>query len=110
MSKSEIIIDQTLPSRAPDLVVVADPDGAWQVQQVSEKLSAWVGLGALDISGHLLNEMFDDVSPGLDYLADEASSSKADIAGPGHVRRIPDPIKITFPLMAIEHAGTQHDH
>ncbi|MBN1124662.1 MAG: hypothetical protein JXA82_06620 [Sedimentisphaerales bacterium] len=42
---------------------------------------------------------------GLEYLADEPSSSTADIAGPEHVRRIPDPVKITFPLMAIEQKG-----
>jgi sigma-54 specific flagellar transcriptional regulator A len=77
MSEAEIIIDQKLPSRVPDLVVVAGPDGSWLVQQVSEKLSAWIGLGALDVSGHLLNEMFDDVSPGLDYLADEVARHDA---------------------------------
>ncbi|MEJ2705492.1 MAG: hypothetical protein P8Z79_23875, partial [Sedimentisphaerales bacterium] len=38
---------------------------------------------------------------GLEYLCDEPSSSEADIATPAHVRRTPDPIKITFPLMAI---------
>ena len=42
---------------------------------------------------------------GLEYLADEPISSKADLAGPDHLRRVPDPVKITFPLMAIEHDG-----
>jgi hypothetical protein len=42
---------------------------------------------------------------GLEYLCDEPSSSKADIATPDHVRRVPDPIKITFPLMAIVQGG-----
>jgi len=42
---------------------------------------------------------------GMEYLADEPSSSKADIEGPGYVRCIPDPVNITFPLMALEHAG-----
>jgi len=42
---------------------------------------------------------------GLEYLCDEPSSSEADIATPDHVRRVPDPIKITFPLMAIAHDG-----
>ncbi|HPC93859.1 MAG TPA: hypothetical protein PLU87_02885 [Sedimentisphaerales bacterium] len=40
---------------------------------------------------------------GLEYLEDEPSSSEADIRTPEHVRRVPDPIKITFPLMAIAH-------
>jgi hypothetical protein len=42
---------------------------------------------------------------GLEYLCDEPSSSKADIDTPDHFRRVPDPIKITFPLMAIAHGG-----
>jgi hypothetical protein len=42
---------------------------------------------------------------GLEYLCDEPSSSEADITTPDHVRRVPDPVKITFPLMAITHGG-----
>ena len=42
---------------------------------------------------------------GVEYLCDEPSSSEADIATPEHVRRVPDPVKITFPLMAITHDG-----
>ena len=42
---------------------------------------------------------------GLEYLCDEPSSSKADIETPDHIRRVPDPVKITFPLMAIAQGG-----
>jgi len=42
---------------------------------------------------------------GLEYLCDEPSSSQADITTPEHVRRIPDPVKVTFPLMAIAAEG-----
>jgi hypothetical protein len=42
---------------------------------------------------------------GLEYLDDEPSSSEADITTREHVRRVPDPIKITFPLMAVTHGG-----
>jgi len=42
---------------------------------------------------------------GVEYLCDEPSSSDADIAKPEHIRRVPDPVKITFPLMAIAHNG-----
>ncbi len=42
---------------------------------------------------------------GLEYLCDEPSSSEADIATLDHVRRVPDPAKITFPLMAIARGG-----
>lgn len=40
---------------------------------------------------------------GLEYLEDEPSSSAADITTPEHLRRIPDPVKVTFPLMALVH-------
>ncbi len=39
---------------------------------------------------------------GLEYLDDEPSSSKADIEGPAFKRQIPDSVKITIPLMAIQ--------
>ncbi len=42
---------------------------------------------------------------GLEYLCDEPSSSQADITTQDHVRRVPDPLKITFPLMAIAQDG-----
>jgi len=42
---------------------------------------------------------------GVEYLCDEPSSSDADIAKPKHVRRVPDPVKMTFPLMAIANNG-----
>jgi hypothetical protein len=42
---------------------------------------------------------------GVEYLCDEPSSSEADIATPEHVRRVPDSVKITFPLMTIAHGG-----
>jgi len=42
---------------------------------------------------------------GVEYLCDEPSSSDADISTPEHIRRVPDSVKITFPLMAIAHNG-----
>ncbi len=42
---------------------------------------------------------------GVEYLCDEPSSSKADIEIPEHLRRVPEPVKITFPLMAVVHNG-----
>jgi hypothetical protein len=42
---------------------------------------------------------------GLEYLDDEPSSGEPDITTPEHVRRAPDPVKVTFPLMAIAHEG-----
>ena len=42
---------------------------------------------------------------GLEYLADEPSSSDADIAKPNNVRSTPDPVKITMPMMAVQQDG-----
>lgn len=42
---------------------------------------------------------------GLEYLEDEPSSSEADITTVEHIRRVPDPVKVTVPLMAIAAQG-----
>jgi len=42
---------------------------------------------------------------GLEYLSDEPSSNEADISTPEHIRRVPDPVKVTFPLMVISAEG-----
>jgi len=42
---------------------------------------------------------------GLEYLADEPSSSTADLKGPEAKRQVPDTLKITFPLMALVEQG-----
>jgi hypothetical protein len=42
---------------------------------------------------------------GLEYLENEPSSSEADIVGPGSKRQVPDNLRITFPLMAIQTGG-----
>ena len=45
------------------------------------------------------------VFAGLEYLDDEPSSSEADITTAEHIRRAPDPVKVTFPLMTIVREG-----
>ncbi len=45
------------------------------------------------------------VFAGLEYLADEPSSSEKDIRGPEATRRVPAAHKITFPLMAVAAEG-----
>ncbi|MGQ9539625.1 MAG: hypothetical protein ACUVTY_00830 [Armatimonadota bacterium] len=42
---------------------------------------------------------------GLEYLEDEPSSSEADVEGPAARRQVPNNLKITFPLMAIQARG-----
>jgi hypothetical protein len=42
---------------------------------------------------------------GLEYLENEPSSSEADLIGPASKRQVPDNLKLTFPLMAIQNDG-----
>jgi len=62
-------------------------------------LTLFPGLGTFG------EKKYQGVLPGVEYLCDEPSSSDADIATPEHIRRVPDSVKITFPLMAIAHNG-----
>jgi hypothetical protein len=43
--------------------------------------------------------------PGLEYLENEPSSSEADVIGPASKRQVPDNLKLTMPLMAIQNDG-----
>lgn len=45
------------------------------------------------------------VLAGVEYLADEPSSSEADVSGPLANRKIVDDVKLCFPFMAVVHAG-----
>jgi hypothetical protein len=85
-------------------------DGTVEVEtevSVSEKRNVvrlpWVtlflGFGTFGPSKH------QGLFAGLEYLADEPSSSKADIEVLSYLRKVPDDIKIPFPLMAIEDGG-----
>jgi len=62
-------------------------------------LTIFAGLGTFG------ERKYQGLFAGVEYLCDEPSSSEADIAAPEHIRRVPDPVKITFPLMAISHGG-----
>lgn len=71
MSEPELIIEQQALSRVPDLTVTARADGRWSIRQLSSRLSQWVGTELYEAHGRDLHEFFPDVSPGLDYLAEE---------------------------------------
>ncbi|MBN2137127.1 MAG: hypothetical protein JW720_04925 [Sedimentisphaerales bacterium] len=58
-------------------------------------LAVFPGLGTFGKS------KYQGIFPGLEYLCDEPASSTADIAEPHNIRRTPDPVKITFPMMAV---------
>jgi len=55
--------------------------------------------------GTFAERKYQGLFAGVEYLCDEPSSGDADLATPEHIRRVPDPVKITFPLMAIVHNG-----
>src|ERR1017187_7105872 len=42
---------------------------------------------------------------GLEYLDGETRSSEGEVIGPASKRQVPDNLKITFPLMAVQHHG-----
>jgi transcriptional regulator with GAF, ATPase, and Fis domain len=71
MSEAQLVVDQHLPQRAPDLLLGAGPDGRWRIEQLSAKLADWLGLGDLEVVGRALLDVLVDVTPGLDYLAEE---------------------------------------
>jgi len=103
-----------------------DPDGAvWKIQQQFIPGSI---PGAVDISTEVVVDHDRSVTllpmlmifpgagafgaakgqglfAGLEYLENEPSSSEADVIGPASKRQVPDNVKITFPLMAIQHDG-----
>ncbi len=67
---TETILSHT-PVRAPDLVVSRGAGGMWRVEAVSQALTHWAGLEPQAVAGRILKELFPEVSPGFDYLADE---------------------------------------
>ncbi len=56
--------------------------------------------GIRTTEGKLNPEKTQALLAGVEYLENEPSSSQADITGPAHQRRVPDPVKWTMPLMA----------
>jgi len=63
-------------------------------------LTLFPGLGAFGERKH------QGLFAGVEYLADEPSSSEKDVRGPKAMRRLPARHRITFPLMAIKEGGS----
>ena len=108
--------------------VLRDPDGArWRVQRSFKPGGA---AGTVDVAvsvtvdkprevvflpmlllaagaGSFGQEKNQGLLAGLEYLANEPSSSEADIRGPASKRQVPDNVKITAPLMVIQ-AGDRY--
>ncbi|MBW2519666.1 MAG: sigma-54-dependent Fis family transcriptional regulator [Deltaproteobacteria bacterium] len=82
MSEPELIRNDNMPARAPDLIAARDRGDVWRIDHLSGRLAIWMGLGNLDVAGQGLTEVFRDVSPSLDYLADEALAH-------GHITSLP---------------------
>jgi hypothetical protein len=103
--------------------MLRDPDGAtWRIEQ---RFAAAGTPGAIDVETRVTVDQDRSVLflpmlvllpgagsfgaskgqglfPGLEYLEDEPSSSEADVVGPASKRQVPDSLKITFPLMAVQ--------
>lgn len=103
--------------------VVRDEDGAqWEIRQ---RFRPAVAANALDVEtrvtvsqdrrlvylpllmvlpgvGSFGQEKHQGLFAGLEYLENEPSSSEADVVGPASRRQVPDTLKITLPLMAIQ--------
>jgi len=112
-----------------DTLTVTDPHGAtWTIRRSFIPAKSSESSGAVDMTVtvtvtedrtvvHLpLAQLFAGVGSfgerkgqalfaGLEYLEDEPSSSEADIVGPGSRRQVPDTLKITIPLMAVQVDG-----
>ena len=111
MGERELVISQALGELKLSVRFTSDPDqllirflatleisaGEMQVYHFSGPRVAF-GDGSFGRDhGHAL-------FPGLEYLGPEdSSSSELDASGPIRLRHAPDPIKITIPLMAVEH-------
>jgi len=84
MSETEFIADQDLsesPVRAPDLVISRLAGEAWVVEVLSRTLAHWTGLDNHDARGRLLKDLYPEVSPELDYLAEEVLDRASAIRG-----------------------------
>lgn len=105
------------------LTTVRDPDGAvWQWRQGFEagKLAGTIEVTSSVTVDHDRSVVFlpllvlfpgagsfgetkhQAIFPGLEYLANEPSSSEADLIGPASKRAVPDSLKITMPMMAVQ--------
>ncbi len=81
-------------------------DGRWTVQVDQERDVLFVPLefgflGSRSFGSNKVQALFS----GLEYLANEPSSSEKDLIGPESERRIPDTLKITMPLQTIVAEG-----
>ncbi len=103
-----------------------DPDGGqWQVEQMFEPAATPGGieiqsrvtvnqdrsviflpmLTLLPGVGTFGTNKTQALLAGLEYLENEPSSSQADISAAGWERLVPDPVKLTFPMMALAAGG-----
>lgn len=71
VGKKDDQVRERVPSRASDLAIARQSSGEWLVRKMSRQLAQWVKIGDLEVDGRSVQDLFADVSPGLDYLAEE---------------------------------------
>ncbi|HEY8750865.1 MAG TPA: hypothetical protein VIM11_22970 [Tepidisphaeraceae bacterium] len=96
-----LITRRYTPATQPGAIDVETSVGVDQNRSVIfvSMFGLFPGAGSFGASKHQA------LSPGLEYLGDEPSSSEADVIGPASHRQVPDSIKITFPLMTVAAKG-----
>ncbi len=97
---------QHLPAVAPDLVLVHWEHGEWQVQSLSDRLSAWLGIDPSRVRGRSPGALFPAAVPAVSDLAAEVLDRSEDLTGI-KVRILPD-----YPefLADIQFAGLTEDY
>jgi membrane associated rhomboid family serine protease len=89
-------VPEAAGSIAVDIEVAVDRDRAVLYLPV---LTLLPGVGSQGTNKHQA------LLAGVEYLENEPSSSEADLVGPAARRLVPDTLKLTMPLMALEHEG-----
>ncbi|GIV19157.1 MAG: hypothetical protein KatS3mg023_0908 [Armatimonadota bacterium] len=126
LDKVAAVTSQRVRNRVQMTYTFSDPNGAkWRIEQV---FSPSTQKDAIDVrtvvtvdrdrqvyflpmlvlfpgAGSFGSEKEQALFAGLEYLENEPSSSEADIIGPASKRQVPDSVKITAPLMAVQARG-----
>lgn len=95
-----------LPAVSPDLVLVRWGHGEWQVQNLSERLSLWLGLDLSAVRGRSLRHLFPSSVPAISDLAAEVLETGVDLTG---IKLLLVPEQSEF-LADIQFAGLTEDY
>ena len=95
-----------LPAVSPDLVLVRWGHGEWQVRNLSDRLSLWLGLDLSAAQGRSLRHLFPSSVPAISDLAAEVLETGVDLTG---IKLLLVPEQPEF-LADIQFAGLTEDY